>query len=200
MAPRCVQGLIKEKLFGSGHDLFTAAQQAISRAVEGARLREARAGSSWRLWAVRTVGSALYDAPRPTNIASRTRSGPVKLLSPSCRSGANLHTNRLLSTSGGLLDIGGASGTESARRSSAASDIDLASNACTFAWSRKRPSRSIGLDVGTEKQGGSLLRRHAGNGIVKTKARRRISGTMRLGLEPLASSGEAEGRHVSSHE
>ena len=200
MAPRCVQRLIKEKLFGSGHDLFAAAQQAISRAVEGPRIRKARAATSWRLWAVWTVGPAVYDAPRPTNVASRRQSGPAKLLGSSYRSGANLHTNRLLSTSGGLLDIGGASGTESARRSLAASDIGLASNACAFAWSVKRPSRSIGLDVGPEKQGGSLLRCHAGNAIVKSEARRRIWGAMRLGLEQLASSGEAEGSHVSSHE
>ena len=83
---------------------------------------------------------------------------------------------------------------ESARRSSAASDVDLASNACTFAWSVERPSRSIGLDVGPEVTASF----HAGNGMVKSGTRRRISGAMRLGLEQLASSGEAEGSHVSA--
>ena len=164
MAPRCVRGIINEKLFGSGYDPFTAIQLAVSRVVEGPRFREARAAVSWRLWAVRTVGLASYDA--------RTRSGQAKLLGPSYRSDANLHTDRLLSASGGLLYIGGSSRTEN---SSAASDIDLASNACTFAWSGRRPSGSIGLDVAPKKQGGSLLRSHAGNGIVKTEARRRIS-------------------------
>lgn len=128
MAPRCVQRIIKEKQFGSGHDLFTAAQQAVSRAVEGLRLREVRAATSWRLWAVRTVRPASYDASRSMNFASRTRSGPAKLLGISYGSEANLHTDRLVSTSGGLLYIGGASGTESAWRSPAASYIDLASN------------------------------------------------------------------------
>src|SRR5215469_243615 len=69
-----------------------------------------------------------------------------------------------------------------------------------FAWSGRRPSRSIGPDVGVEKQGGSLLRCYAGNRAVKTEARRRISGTMRVGLEQLAASRKVEGRHVSSLE
>jgi hypothetical protein len=57
-----------------------SAQRAVSRAVEAPRLGEARAAtSSCRLPTVRKAGTALYDAPRPTNCTSGKRSLQPKL-------------------------------------------------------------------------------------------------------------------------